>query len=60
MNRERVEEADILEIIRKNGIFDAQVVEVVVLENDGSSSMLQRSDEPVVRSSLGDMAPPDE
>lgn len=59
MKRERIEEGDVLAIIRNKGITDLERVEAVVLETDGSFSVLTRPEGPVARSSLGHMTPSD-
>lgn len=59
MKRERIEEGDVLAIIRNKGFLDMERVEAVVLETDGSFSVLNRPEGPVARSTLGQMTPSD-
>jgi len=59
MRRERVEHGEILAIIRRNGILDLDAVEAVVLETDGSFSVLAQSEKPISRSSLRNLKQPD-
>lgn len=59
MRRERVEHGEILAVIRRNGILDLDAVEAVVLETDGSFSVLAQSDKPISRSSLRNLEQPD-
>ena len=60
MRQERVEHGEILAVIRRNGILDLDAVEAVVLETDGSFSVLAQSEKPVTRSSLKNLKRPDD
>lgn len=59
MRQQRIKEEDVLTIIRNKGHLDIERVEAVVLETNGSLSVLTRPEGPVARSSLGPMAPSD-
>lgn len=59
MRRERLEQGEIMAIIRRRGIIDLEAVEAVVLETDGSFSVLSRPDKPVARSSIHNISIPE-
>ncbi len=59
MQRERVEHGDILAVIRRKGILDLNAVEAVVLETDGSFSVLSRPEKQIERSSIKDISRPE-
>ncbi len=59
MKRERVERGEIMAVIRRNGILDIEAVEAVVLETDGSFSVISRPDKPAERSSIGNLEIPE-
>lgn len=59
MRRERVEHGEILAMIRRSGILDLESVEAVILETDGSFSVLSRPGRPVGNSSISNIALPE-
>ncbi len=59
MRKERVEHGEIMAVIRRDGIIDLEKVEAVVLETDGSFSVLPRPDKAVISSSIGDIETPE-
>ena len=55
MRNERVTESEVLQAIRSQGKLAVEKVEGVVLETDGSFSVLQQSGESPKRSTLASM-----
>lgn len=47
MRRERVQEIDILQAVRSSGFNDVEKVDAVVLETDGSFSVIKKADDGV-------------
>ncbi len=58
MRRERVERGDILSVVRRSGILDLETVEAIILETDGSFSVLTRPEAPVTRSTMENIPRP--
>ncbi len=58
MHRERLEEGEVLAAVRKNGLLDVTKVEAVILETDGSISVIPGSvaGDPITFSSLQGVA----
>ncbi|KFA87971.1 DUF421 domain-containing protein [Archangium violaceum] len=57
MRRARVVESEVLAVMRDQGVARLDAVEAVVLETDGSMSVLQRPDKPP--DTLANVRPPD-
>ena len=55
MQRERIDHDEVLAAIRQGGIVAMRDVRAVVLERDGSLSVLRRTDDPVDETSLADV-----
>lgn len=56
MIKERLEEEEVMAAIRKKGILDASEIEAVILETDGTISVIPKSDSKPRVSSLQNMA----
>ena len=55
MQRERIDHGEVLAAIRQGGVVAMRDVRAVVLERDGSLSVVQRTDDPVDKTSLADV-----